>query len=239
MDAVAAEHRPEDVLDFWFPDDGFWESPETFGKWMHHRMQGGVDGRICRDFAGLTTAAARGLLDHWAATPRGRLALLIALDQFPRSLWRGTPGAYAQDCTATHLALEGIGNGHFRAAKPWERIFYTIAIAHCEGPDHLARFAVIDRITEEIIADLPPALGYLADRWRAQNARVRGIIELFGRHPHRNPVYGRVSSPEEEAYIEEGDFPHIAKASPASPAQPPHAPQASHWPSAVEAVPLL
>jgi uncharacterized protein (DUF924 family) len=188
MDAVAAEHRAEDVLDFWFPGDGFWGSRDAFASWIHHRMQGGVDERICRDFAGLTAAAARGLLDHWADTPRGRLALLIALDQFSRSLWRGNPGAYAQDCKATRLALEGIGNGHFRAVKPWERIFYVIAIAHCEGPEHLPRFAVIDRITEEIIADLPPALEHLADIWRAQNARVRGIIERFGRHPHRNPV---------------------------------------------------
>jgi uncharacterized protein (DUF924 family) len=234
MDAV--EHRAEEVLEFWFPSDGFWESPETFGKWIHHRMQGGVDARICRDFAGLTTAAARGLLDGWADTPRGRLALIIALDQFPRSLWRGTPGAYAQDCKAARLAMEGIGNGHFKAARPWEKIFYVIALAHCEGPDHLARFDVIDRITEECVADLTPALEYLAELWRAQNARVRGVIERFGRHPHRNPVYGRVSDPEEEAYIAQGDFPHVAKASPSSLAQRPHAPQASHRPSMLEPV---
>jgi uncharacterized protein (DUF924 family) len=175
MDAADAVHRAEDVLNFWFPGNAFWESRDAFAAWMHHRMQGGVDQRICRDFAGITTAAARGVLDHWQETPRGRLALLIALDQFPRSLWRGTPGAYAQDCKAARLALAGIGNGHFSAVRPWERIFYVIALAHCEGPDHLARFDVIDRITEEIIAELPPAIEYMAERLRAQNARVRGV----------------------------------------------------------------
>lgn len=213
MDAVVAEHRAEEVLDFWFPDDGFWESRETLASWMHHRMHGGVDERIRRQFAGLTIAAARGLLDHWAGTPRGRLALFIALDQFPRSLWRGTPGAYAQDCKAARLASDGIANGDFKSVRPWEKIFYVIALGHCEGPDHLARFDLIDRITEEIVAELPPALEYMADLLRRQNARVRGVIERFGRHPHRNPVYARVSSPEEDAYIATGDFPHVAKAS--------------------------
>lgn len=203
------QFSPEEVLDFWFPDDGFWQSRETFGPWIHHRMQGGVDAEICERFAPLTLAAARGELDGWAETPRGRLALLIALDQFPRSLWRGTPGAYAQDIKATRLAMEGVGNGHFDAVRPWERLFYSIALGHCEGPDHLDRLDLIDRLTERIIADLPPSLEYASDQLRAQNDRVRRVIERFGRHPHRNPIYGRVSSPEEEVYIASGDFPHV------------------------------
>lgn len=206
---------PKEVLDFWFPDTGFWQSSEAFGEWIFHRMQGGVDAHICEHFADLTTAAAQGLLDSWAQTPRGRLALLLALDQFPRSLWRGTPGAYAQDIKANLVALEGIENGHFTALQPWERLFYVIALSHCEGPDHLARFDVIDRVAEEIIADLPPALAPLGDQLRAQHKSVRDVIERFGRHPHRNPIYGRVSTPQELAYIETGDFPHV-KSKPAS-----------------------
>lgn len=214
MAADASAYTPDDVLDFWFPDDGFWESREAFSTWINHRMQGGVDEHICAHFAGLTTAAAQGLLDDWAETPRGRLALLLALDQFPRSLWRDTPGAYAQDCKAARLAMEGIRNGHFKAVRPWEKLFYVISLAHCEGPDHLARFDLIDEVTEEIIAELPPALEYTAEFQRSMNARVRSIIERFGRHPHRNPVYGRVSSPEEEVYIATGDFPHVASRQP-------------------------
>jgi exodeoxyribonuclease-3 len=83
---------PQTVLDFWFPDDGHWESLETHLAFWEYRMRGGVDDAILRDFGPITEAAAQGELDHWADTPRGRLALLIALDQFPRSYWRGTPG---------------------------------------------------------------------------------------------------------------------------------------------------
>lgn len=208
-----SDYDPQEILDFWFPEDGFWESRERFGDWITHRMQGGVDDHICTHFTELTKAAAQGLLDHWADTPRGRLALLIALDQFPRSLWRDTPGAFAQDIKANLLVIEGINNGHFAALKSWEKLFFVIALGHCEGPDHLQRFDLIEAISEELISELPEALDYAGDQIRAQNKRIRGIIERFGRHPHRNPIYGRVSSPEEEAYIATGDFPHVAEKS--------------------------
>lgn len=206
--------RQQEVLDFWFPDSGFWDSRDGFGAWIQERMYGGMDAAIAERFADLTVAAASGALDGWADTARGRLALLIVLDQFPRSLWRDTPAAFGQDIKACRLALEGIENGHAAQLRPWERMFFIVAISHCEGPDHLARFDVIDALTETIIADMPPTLAYTADMLRAQNARVRGIIERFGRHPHRNPFYGRVSTPEEETYIRTGDFPHVRANSP-------------------------
>jgi uncharacterized protein (DUF924 family) len=202
---------PEEVLAFWFPDTGFWTDQQRFSQWIYDRMQGGMDQAICTRFADLTLAGAKGELDHWAATPRGRLALLLVLDQFPRSLWRDTPAAFGQDIKTTRLALEGIRNGHAKAVAPWERMFYVIALGHCEGPDHLDRIAVMEYLSAEIIADLPPGLSETGNRIRAQNARVRQVIERFGRHPHRNPILGRVSSPEEEAYIATGDFPHVAK----------------------------
>jgi uncharacterized protein (DUF924 family) len=202
---------PEEVLAFWFPDTGFWTDQQRFSQWIYDRMQGGMDQAICTRFADLTLAGAKGELDHWAATPRGRLALLLVLDQFPRSLWRDTPAAFGQDIKTTRLALEGIRNGHAKAVAPWERMFYVIALGHCEGPDHLDRIAVMEYLSAEIIADLPPGLSETGNRIRAQNARLRQVIERFGRHPHRNPILGRVSSPEEEAYIATGDFPHVAK----------------------------
>ena len=203
--------QPEQVLDLWFPDNGFWESEESFSAWIRERMYGGMDQTICQDFAELTEAAARCELDHWAKTAEGRVALLIALDQFPRSLWRDTPAAYAQDIKANRLVLEGVANGHFAAVKPWKKLFYVIAMGHCEGPDHLDRLTLLEELTEATIAENPPQLAYAADMFRGQNARVRSVIEQFGRHPHRNAHFGRVSSAAEEDYIATGDFPHVQK----------------------------
>jgi len=202
---------PQTVLDLWFPDNGFWESEEAFSAWIRERMYGGMDEIICRDFAEMTHAAARSELDHWSDTAEGRIALLIVLDQFPRSLWRDSPAAYAQDIKANRLILEGVKNGHFAAVKPWKKMFYIIGLGHCEGPDHLDRIALIEELAEVVIAENPPQLAFTADMIRAQNQRVRSVIERFGRHPHRNAHFGRVSSTEEEAYIATGDFPHVAR----------------------------
>lgn len=203
-----ADFDPEDILAFWFPDDGHWNSIEQHGAFWDWRMQGGADDIICTTYADATLAAAQGRLDHWADTPRGRLALIILLDQFPRSLWRGSSKAYAQDIKATRLAMDAIESGVFGTYAPWERQFLLIAITHCEGPDHLARMEFVERINETVIADLPEALAPAIPMVRGQNARVKEIIRRFGRHPHRNPVYGRISTDAEQAYIDAGDFPH-------------------------------
>lgn len=204
-------HTPQDVLDFWFPDNGHQNTMETHGSFWNERMQGGMDAAIIERFADLTLAAATGRLDDWAETPRGRLALLIVLDQFPRSLWRDTPAAYAQDLKAARLALEGIENGDIDQLEPWEMTFFVIAISHCEGPDHLQRMHDTSGLVEKVIAKLPEPLGELGPGFRDQHERVTNIIATFGRHPHRNAQLGRASSSAEQEYIDAGDFPHVEK----------------------------
>lgn len=183
-------------------------------SFWNERMQGGMDSVICGKFAEFTQAAARSELDHWAASPRGRLALVVVLDQFPRSLWRATPAAYAQDIKACVLAMEALQNGHYDALPHfWERQFHITAISHCEGPDHLARMKIAVRLTRGHLDSCPEEFRPMIEEAVAQAERVQGIIERFGRHPHRNAVLGRLSSDAEQAYIDEGDFPHLQRAS--------------------------
>jgi len=210
------QFQPDDVLAFWFPESGHQNSGETHGAFWAERMYGGMDGVIKTRFADLTRAAAIGQLDDWAATPRGRLALLIALDQFPRSLWRDTPAAYGQDIKAARLALEGLSNGHVGALAPWEQAFFHISVLHCEGPDHLARIDRVEALVDQIAAILPAPISLFGDTCRAQHNRVRNVIERFGRHPHRNEILGRISTPDELEYIAKGNFPHLKKIEAAS-----------------------
>lgn len=203
--------EPQTVLDLWFPDNAHWTSAETHAAFWDERMQGGMDAIIIERFAKLTLAAATGQLDHWADVPRGRLALLIALDQFPRSLWRDTPAAFAQDIKAARLAEAGIANGDFDGLAPWEQTFFIIAISHCEGPEHLERLIRHRETVERIVANLPAPMAQMGDMLRAQHETVLGIIERFGRHPHRNAVLGRASSLDEAEYIAKGSFPHLRK----------------------------
>ena len=78
--------------------------------------------------------ARRGELDSWAETPRGRLALIIVLDQFSCSIYKGTPLAYAQDCAALRLVQEGIEAGMDRDMEVADRLFFTLLLGHAEAP---------------------------------------------------------------------------------------------------------
>lgn len=199
----------EEVLEFWFPD-GPDEDAETHDRHWRWRMMGGADGEIIHRFTDLTGKAAAGDLDHWAEDPRGRLALIIALDQFPRSVWRGTARAFAQDNKALALVMEGYENGHYQALeKAWEKAVYNLPLGHCESPDHLDRIDRAMRLTQDIYAAAPDHLKGIYGFIAQQPVEVRKVIAAFGRHPHRNAVLGRTSTPEEEAYIAEGKFPHL------------------------------
>jgi len=78
------------VYDFWFPPDLAEADAEThgqhFGRWF-----GGNANAELPPFAPLVPLAVRGGLDAWPAEPRGRLSLILVLDQFPRGLFAARP----------------------------------------------------------------------------------------------------------------------------------------------------
>src|SRR6185436_2283262 len=83
----------EEVLRFWFPahlkpDHG------TMVRQLEWWFRGGADAAITERFAPLLERSTRGELDDWSSAPRPRLALIIVLDQFSRTLHRGTAGAF-------------------------------------------------------------------------------------------------------------------------------------------------
>ncbi len=180
-------------------------------------MQGGADEVIVARFSELTARGAEGGLDHWASDPEGRLSLIIVLDQFSRSLWRGTPRAFAQDVTALKLAMDGLVNGHFQAlVTPWFKIASTQPLGHCEGPDHLERIDLLIRLREDIASTAPEHLQPIYRSLVKQAEDVRQVIAAFGRHPHRNQILGRQSTPAEKIYLQKGSFPHLRAFQPTS-----------------------
>lgn len=203
---------PEQLLEFWFPANLPEANPDDHKAFWQSRMRGGMDDEIIARFGPATESAARGELNHWAETPRGRQALLLLLDQFPRSYWRGTPAAYGQDMQSARLVMEALENGHYAAIEyPWERQFFIIALVHCEGPDHLARMDLAIELSRAHSEIQPPSLSSFTERAISQATRVRDIIARFGRHPHRNEILGRMTTVAEVPYLEEGNFPHERK----------------------------
>lgn len=200
-----------EVLDFWFPERLNPDFDETTHRdyWMW-RMRGGADQAIIERYSHLTERASRGELDYWVSDPLGRLALILVLDQFPRSIWRDSARAFSLDEKALAVALEGYDNGHYDALDtPWYKTMYNLPLAHCEGDDHLARVQRVVGLAEEILAEAPAFLRGAYEFAAEQPIEVRKVIVAFGRHPHRNDVLGRTSTTEEKQYLAEGKFPHL------------------------------
>lgn len=195
----------EDVLRFWFPElsgaDHAW-MVRQFEWWF----RGSGDSAISERFSVLLARATRGQLDHWAERPRSRLALIIVLDQFSRSLYRHTSRAFAQDQKALSLALEGIETGHFTALEsPWEKTFFFLPLVHSEELSHLERAV---ELAEQLVERAPPELRKILEHSAAQARGHRDVIARFGRHPHRNALLGRQSTPEEVDYLASGQLVH-------------------------------
>jgi uncharacterized protein (DUF924 family) len=196
------------IYDFWFPRDLPTADASRQWQMLEWWMRGGANAELPQ-FAPFVQAARSGHLEHWLDTPHGRLSLVIVLDQFPRGLFAGTPEAYSSDPDTLRIVEEGFLNGHYDALTSlWEKFFYFLPLAHVEGPDHLERTRRIVAISEEVAAEAP---AHLQPIWEFSLSQARAnldVIARFGRFPHRNPILGRVSTPEEAVYLEKGEFVH-------------------------------
>ena len=206
MDPLADEAGPEAVLRFWFPDlaDADHERMVRQFRWW---FGGGANAAITGRFVPLLERAGKGELDRWSAEPRSRLALIIVLDQFARSAYRDTPRAFAQDSKALALALEGLENGHYAALEtPWAKTFFLLPFGHSEDLAHSERAV---SLAEQLAVDAPPQWRRILEHSVSQARGHRDVIARFGRHPHRNAVLGRTSTPEELAYLATGNLVHM------------------------------
>lgn len=196
----------DEVLDFWFPA-GLDRDEATHRAQIMRWFRGGTNDEIQARFVPTLEAAARGALDHWAATPRGRLALILVLDQFSRAVFTDAR-AYANDARAQQLAVEGLERSEEHVLPVWERLFFVLPLGHSED---LALQERSVAIADTLIAWAPPELRSLYELSARQARAHRDVIARFGRHPHRNAVLGRTSTPEEQEYLAKGDFPHTHK----------------------------
>jgi uncharacterized protein (DUF924 family) len=160
-------------------------------KWF--LKDAGFDAVIQERFLPAHEAAAAGELSAWEETPEGAYALLILLDQFPRNMFRGGPRAFATDAQALAVAERAIARGFDAAYPSPEKRFFYMPFMHAE-----------DLADQERCIALCAAAG---DAEGVKHAVIhRDIIRDFGRFPHRNPVLGRDTTPEEQAFLDAGGF---------------------------------
>ena len=117
--------QAEDILHFWF---------EELSPAQHFAQEDAIDAMIRVRFGPIWQAAQHCELWEWRATPQGRLAEIVVLDQFSRHIHRGTPLAFAQDAQALVLAQELVAGGHDATLPPAQRAFAYLPYMHSESP---------------------------------------------------------------------------------------------------------
>jgi uncharacterized protein (DUF924 family) len=187
-----------DILTFWFgePAAGAADLQRKFQRW--YVADASFDREIAERFAGDVERALAGELDGWSADPRTRLALILLLDQFSRTIFRGQPRAFAGDAAAQRLALELFERGLERGFALEERLFLIMPLLHAED---LAVQKRVGQLCEQLVADAPAELRPIYAMSAEQSDKYSDIIARFGRFPHRNAALGRVSTPAELEFL--------------------------------------
>ena len=174
--------EPADVLAFWRE-----AGPD---KW--YAKDDAFDAEIRAKFLATYEAAAAGNLGAWEATPEGALALVIVLDQFPRNMFRGQARCYAADPLARAAANRALKRGDELDVPIAERGFFFLPFMHSEDIADQNRCVALYREAGD--ENLKYALDH-AD-----------IVRRFGRFPHRNAMLGRVTTPDEQVFLDSGGF---------------------------------
>ena len=174
---------PSDILAFW-RDAG----PD---RW--YTRDDAFDAELRRRFLGLWQRASAGELSSWEASDDGALALVIVLDQFPRNMFRGDARTYASDSLAREVAHRAVQRGVDPRIDPALRHFLYLPFNHSENLSDQLRCIELSR-----------AAGNAENlKWAEHHA---DIIRRFGRFPHRNRLLGRTTTPEEQAFLDEGGY---------------------------------
>ena len=195
--------RIEKILEFWFGafPNAWTGDASKYDMWFKN---GAVyDSEIFAAFGADYFRAVDGELDSWADSPRGRLALIILLDQFSRHIHRGTAEAFAQDEKSQQLCIEGISAGDDLNLHPVERSFFYLPLEHAE--DMKLQDLSIEAC-QQLIQDVPEQYRKPFEDALEWAEKHRYVIERFGRFPELNQILGRESTEEEIAFIAEGKY---------------------------------
>ena len=143
---------------------------------------------IIERFSDIHTQATCCELCAWRKTAEGRLAEIIVLDQFSRNMFRDSRLSFANDSMALTLAQEAVSVGADKQLTATQRSFLYMPFMHSES-------LKVHQIAVELYKDngVQSTLEF--------ELKHQQIIQQFGRYPHRNKILGRVSTPEEIAFL--------------------------------------
>jgi len=185
-----SDHLACGVLRFWFGAGG--EYGKRHKRWFE--KDASFDAEVSKRFLPLYEELVAGAGREWLESRADCLARIVALDQFPRHIFRGSARALAADALALEAARDAITRGYDREMLPVERMFAYLPFEHSESLEDQLKAC-------ELTAPLA-AFPQTEDAHRYALLH-RDIIQRFGRFPHRNVVLGRTSTPDEIDFLKQ------------------------------------
>lgn len=177
-----------DILAFWF-------SGPVKARWYNSTPE--FDADLVSQFGETVQSLAKGPFPHstWEADPQSALALIIALDQFPRNMFRGRPEAFQWDPLALDVSTRMIDKGWDMDIPIDRRPFVYMPLMHAE--DLTAQNRCVE-LSGSRLDDKGSTLRHAKAH--------RDVIEQFGRFPYRNATLNRDTTPEERQFLESGGY---------------------------------
>ena len=174
----------EDIIQFWF-------SEEVRKLWFNSTKE--FDDQLSQRFENLWSLARCGNFDHWQLEPKGALALVIILDQFPLNMFRSDKRQYSTESQARKIARYAIEQGLDQCLSAEQRAFLYLPFMHSESLED-QDYAVSMYEKAGLENNLKFAIHH------------RDVVQRFGRFPHRNVFLGRESTPEEIEYLKNSNW---------------------------------
>ena len=178
----------EEILTFWFGTTDLSLEVEKRQVWFKSTAE--FDRHLIDHYSDICGQAHTGALDHLQETPAECLSLILALDQFPRNIYRGSPQAFDCDPKARDITRYAMAQGFDLEMARWPRTFLYLPFEHSENMEDQEK--ALELYSKLVDAEsLQSAIGH------------HDAIKRFGRFPHRNAVLGRTNTPEEEEYLKD------------------------------------
>ncbi|HVE44099.1 MAG TPA: DUF924 family protein [Gammaproteobacteria bacterium] len=187
-----------ELLNFWFGDLGSADLPTSDRTNLWFGESDTIKKQLLEKFNQEYAYAIAGGLDAWAESPRGRLALIILLDQFSRSLYNQSAAAFSYDDLAQTLCLQGIEAHMDHALTLVERVFFYMPLVHSENAATQEKSI---QLYQSLVALSMTETTQVYQLFLAYAYAHFRVIKEFGRFPQRNILLGRESTEAELLFL--------------------------------------
>ncbi|EFA74850.1 hypothetical protein PPL_11884 [Heterostelium album PN500] len=228
--SIDDESTIEKIYAFWFGPISLWSKNCNLKTKLWFRRNLNTDSVIKQQFESVlldvvSSQASGSLYDRWMHSLRGKVALIVLLDQFTRNMYRATPDMFKYDQLALDISLSIIDDttttGFQKFQESYslpERVFINFPLVHSEQLEHVERgYKLMTDVANE--SQYPNLRKHYVKFARSAQDHVE-IIRQFGRYPHRNHLLGRTSSEAEVEFLQTTKYNFVKSVQHANPDNP-------------------